>query len=354
VLMNDKKQPFNLEQFSLRGRSADMKKTLSNQHFVWVDIAIAGQSTAIYAQPNSGKTLLSVHLVCEAVRKKLIEGEQVFYINADDTAKGLTEKTEILERFDIHQISPHDPTRKTEFKANDFGLYLQQLCAEGSAKGKIIILDTLKKFTKLMEKQQVSEFNTVIRQFISHGGTLIALAHVNKYKDEEGNSIAEGTSDVINDWDCVYILEQVTDNGCLKTVEFRNQKNRGNNAKSVSFSYSIDDDYQAMLRSVKRLTNEDHSQAKMTGALQKSLSKNNDIIVAIQQNIMSQTTNRTELVTASYLEVKDLGYSKSQVRNTLDDHEGRNYELGHRWKSKKGDKNAQIYTLLHPPTPLEN
>ena len=90
--MNDKKQPFNLEQFSLRGRSADMKKTLSNQHFVWVDIAIAGQSTAIYAQPNSGKTLLSMHLVCEAVRKKLIEGEQVFYINADDTAKGLTEK----------------------------------------------------------------------------------------------------------------------------------------------------------------------------------------------------------------------------------------------------------------------
>jgi archaellum biogenesis ATPase FlaH len=352
--MANKEPPFNLEQFSLRGRSAELKKTLSDQHFILVDIAIAGQSTAIYAQPNSGKTLLSLHLVCEAVRKGLIKGEQVFYINADDTAKGLTEKTEILEGFNIHQISPHDPTRKTEFNANDFGLYLQKLCASDNAKGKIIILDTLKKFTKLMEKQQVSDFNTVIRQFISHGGTLIALAHVNKYKDEEGNSIAEGTSDVINDWDCVYILEQVADNGCIKTVEFRNQKNRGNNAKSVSFSYSIDNDYQVMLRSVRRLTNEDHTQAKMSSALQKSLSKNNDIIVAIQQNISSQTTNRTELVAASYLEVKELGYSKSQVRNTLDDHEGRDYLLGHRWRSKKGDKNAQIYTLLHPSTPLEN
>ena len=56
----------------------------------------------------------------------------------------------------------------------------------------MIILDTLKKFTDLMNKKASSEFGKLARTFVGAGGTIIALAHTNKNKDEEGKGVTGG------------------------------------------------------------------------------------------------------------------------------------------------------------------
>jgi hypothetical protein len=89
---------------------------------------------------------------------------------------------------------------------------LGQLIIEKQARGKIIILDTLKKFTSLMDKKSCANFGIKIREFISHGGTIIALAHTNKNRSDDGKLIFEGTGDITNDVDCYYTIDNnITD-----------------------------------------------------------------------------------------------------------------------------------------------
>ena len=77
--------PFDLSQFSLNGKSQAMRSKMMADKYVLGRIAILGQATAIYAKPNSGKTLLTLHLLIESVAAGNINGADVFYINADDT-----------------------------------------------------------------------------------------------------------------------------------------------------------------------------------------------------------------------------------------------------------------------------
>ena len=73
----------------------------------------------------------------------------------------------------------------------------------------MLILDTLKKFTDIMDKRKETEFMKAAREFVLHGGSLILLAHVNKHADAEGRVVYSGTSDVVDDIDCAYTLEVI-------------------------------------------------------------------------------------------------------------------------------------------------
>ena len=55
-----RRKPFSLTKFSLMGQSEAMKQKMLTDVFVLNDIAILGQSTVIYAQFNTGKTLLTL------------------------------------------------------------------------------------------------------------------------------------------------------------------------------------------------------------------------------------------------------------------------------------------------------
>ena len=56
-----------------------------------------GQWTTIYGAPNSGKTLITNWLLRESILTEAIDGEMVFYINADDNYSKLVEKIELAE-----------------------------------------------------------------------------------------------------------------------------------------------------------------------------------------------------------------------------------------------------------------
>ena len=78
------KPRFSLGCFSLSGQSKAMKSKMLADRYVLDKIAILGQATAIYAKPNTGKTLLVLWMLIESIKLRRINGKDVFYINADD------------------------------------------------------------------------------------------------------------------------------------------------------------------------------------------------------------------------------------------------------------------------------
>ena len=58
-----------------------------------------GQLSTWYGKPNTGKTLLLLWICIEAIREEVIQGQCLYYVNADDTYRGLAEKTQLAEEF---------------------------------------------------------------------------------------------------------------------------------------------------------------------------------------------------------------------------------------------------------------
>ena len=56
-----------LHGFSITGNSAAMRKQMLDDVFVLRDLALLGQWTLLYAAPNTGKTLITLWLIAEAL-----------------------------------------------------------------------------------------------------------------------------------------------------------------------------------------------------------------------------------------------------------------------------------------------
>jgi hypothetical protein len=338
-------QPFNLSMFSLNGNSINMELKMLDDKFVLDRIAILGQMTVIYAKPNSGKTLLVLWMLIQSIKDAKINGDNVSYVNADDNYRGLVEKLKLAEQYEFNMLCPGH----AGFESKNFMQYMRQMIVDDSVRGKIIILDTLKKFTNLMDKTVATEFMRVAREFTSHGGTLILLAHVNKNKGVDGKVIAAGTSDVPDDADCVFILDEVdSQNNGRKQVLFENIKSRGDVAKEIAFSYDDKREghtYSELLYSVQALSEKDVQNLKMSKSIILLLSKNKKQIEVIVETIELGITLKTPLVENAH---KESGISKNKLIKVLDEHTGDFYVNGHRWKVTKGDKNAKSYELLKP------
>jgi hypothetical protein len=333
---------FNLKKFSLNGDSEAMKAQMLTDTYVLGELAILGQLTAFYAKPNSGKTLLTIHLLIEAINKGNIKGDDVFYINADDNFKGLLNKLQLAEKYKFHMIAPGFK----DFNTIHFGNYLTQLMEANESRGKVIILDTLKKFTNIMDKNISSGFARQMRMFVTKGGTIIMLAHTNKNRDNDGKVVFSGTSDIVDDVDCAYTLDVNDNNSGLteKAVIFENIKSRGDVAKQAAYKYLVKaSDYEELLDSVCEISEGDAKIARAQIIMDELLSKNEDIIEAITDVINSGVTLKTELIRITK---EQCGSSANKVSAALKAHTGKRYIDGHRWSEYKGEKHAKLYRLI--------
>ena len=177
-----------------------MRKRSQEAVFILPDVALSGDSTLINASPNTGKTLITLWLLS----KGDLKGKEIFYINADDSFNGSIEKMEVLNQFGVNTLIPNE---------NGFGVDMFEGMVKGAIKTEsanklVFVLDTLKKFCSTMSKDEARNFTSLIRGFTQAGGTVIALAHTNKMKDNNGKSIAEGVSDFESDFDCAYTIEK--------------------------------------------------------------------------------------------------------------------------------------------------
>lgn len=251
-----------LDRFSLTGSSRELEKRRQDEVFVLLYIALLGQATVIYASPNCGKTLAVISLLTDAITDGRIKADRVYYVNADDNLAGLTEKVRIAEEFGFHMIG--DGFK--DFRAAMLLPILEKMIEEDKAAGAILILDTAKRFTDLMSKKEVSNFTGLVRRFVAQGGTVIALAHVNKQKSDSGKSIYAGTSDMIDDFDCAFVVELVDDGAesGRRVITFENRKARGSVARVIHFAYLSPDcvsSYQELLSSFCEVDSEDANKA---------------------------------------------------------------------------------------------
>ena len=333
--ISDKSLTIPLERFSLRGLRKQIKKSALEEIVILGQIILLSQFSVIYAAPNTGKTLLIFWLLLRAIENGIITPSNIYYIDVDDTLNGLLEKLKTADEYGFNMLAEG----YMDFKASDLLDELDYLITNDLATGVIIILDTLKKVTDLMDKKLCSRFDETSRRFVMKGGTIIALAHVNKHFGRDGKPIPAGTSDVIDDCDCAYILYAVGTNETTKTVRFENKKKRGNVTQYANYSYSIKEGitYDELLESVVSLDDKEveeiiHESEKRS---------DEDVIEIITACILDGITTKMELAEAVSACAKT---SKRAAINIIEKYTGTDTEK-HLWHYDVQEHGRKVYRL---------
>ena len=326
-----------LAKFSLRGKSAELESQLIDLKFVMQDIAIAGQSTVIYAAPNTGKTLITLHLLLKAIDENQIKPSKLFYLNMDDTARGLAKKANLFDEYDCHMLTDGH----NGFSAAKFPNEIEQMISDNTAADVVIVLDTLKKFTDLMNKKESSKFTGLVRRFVIKGGTVIALAHTNKNKNSNNQRVHAGTTDIIDDFDCAYIVDDIKKSGSNKIVEFENIKQRGDVFSQAHYSYSTEEglSYDELLSSVQFIKPDEINQLKA----EQQLLDDTLIIEAIKDAIAQGTITKMKIKTAAS---KASGVSHKQVIQIIEKYTASENCINPIWQYSVGSKGAKKFSLI--------
>ena len=223
------------------------------------------------------------------------------------------------------------------------------LVSSNEARGVVLILDTLKKFTDLMQKREATDFGIISRSFVSAGGTLICLAHTNKHKSPEGKSVYSGTSDIRDDSDCAYIIDKIEGKmfGDEVAVEFVKDKSRGDVVDRISFSYRKHpgQSYAELLDTVKRIDSQKLSQMKEVAKVNQQAKDDSEIIDAVRDAIKGGVKSKSAIIKKV---ADETGISHSKIRRVMAARTGTLYSSGHRWIFNKGAHNKQEYELVSP------
>ncbi len=332
-----------LKRWSSSGDSEAMVKQMLEDKFVLRDLAILGQWTTFYASHGVGKTLLTLKLLQDSVESGELDGSTVFYVNADDNYRGSVEKLEIVEQLGIEMLVPY----RNDFNPSHLVAEMWHAAQADQARNIIIVLDTLKKFTNLMDKTDGTKFGKVARQFTQAGGTLIGLAHTNKHRDDEGKSVYSGTTDIADDCDCVYIIDVIDEDKASGkgTINFRTPKHRGDVAQEKSFAYVRREgqSYADLLNSVLVVDEETAKQEKELAAKKNKYYADKLVIDTIIEIVYSETLELTELI-ARVREETDK--SKAKCREVVDRYEGKELDEFVFWRIETGAHNRKTLELV--------
>jgi len=336
-------QPSGFARFSLKGRSHAMRKDMKEQVEVLPRLALLGQWTTFYAAPNTGKTLLALWMLRESIKAGVIDGDKVFYVNCDDTYQGLITKLELAEEVGFNMMADG----QNGFRSSMLLPELQRMAKDGEASGTVIVLDTLKKFVGLMDKSKQTEANKAIRAFVMAGGTVIALAHVNKHRGDDGALVYQGTTDQLDDSDCGYTLDVVARHES-RAVTFHNLKARGDVASTYGLEYrnGAGMTWRQKLDSVQPMDGKQIADAERADKVAEALERNAKLIDVIRAVLADGPVKKTELVAAVR---EDTGESKKTVLGVLDRHAGTRWGDGHRWTASSPARNYVEFTALEKP-----
>jgi hypothetical protein len=298
-----------------------LKKALSSvSHPMKSKMVAMTELSVVYGSPGSGKTLVTLSDIRRSILDKTIRGEDVVYVNLDDSAIGLAEKAEILAELKIKMIKEIDP------------MMLYSMIDENVTKGKIIVIDTVKKIVNLMEKAQVAGLMKHLKKFTHAGGTVILIAHANKNLGSDGFPVLEGVGDLRNDADCVVMVQRHKD---IITMT-NDEKHRSYVELEAIFQTSETKDYKSLMHSIKQLSGQEAIDLKLKREQECFKEDNCRLIETITEMIELFPVKKTELVNAL---IEDRGLSRGNIVTTLELLEG---DL---WDLEKGPHNSKSYSL---------
>lgn len=162
------------------------------QYHVWV------------APPGAGKTTIAMH----AARELAAQGKTVLYFNLDAGAAHLKEYQQQAAAGGFYLLAPLAEGKSDK----DAVRSISELHEADQLDNVVLFLDTLKKFTSVIDKREAKAFYGKLRALTRKGCTVIALAHSNKYKDQgTGELVYEGTGDLASDADHLMFLYPLKD-----------------------------------------------------------------------------------------------------------------------------------------------
>lgn len=327
---------------SLNHKVEEMEKHASKSIHIMGRLALKGQITVFFAEPSTGKTLLSLALIKEAIANSAI-GKHVFHVNLDDNYIGLIQKAHLGKRYGFQTISS-----ETFEKPRDNLETLVDISVEdGSAKDAVLLLDTVKKFTNVMDKTDSSNFMNTCRKFTQAGGTIIALSHTNKKRDGEGKPVPSGTSDLKDDCDCAYTMHKVDqakdqDGNTNVLVELNEVKSKGDVVQQATYQYTkfADNDYERMFDSVKLIDGNEADKLRAEKARSTQQIKDQPIIDEVVKLLQVQGTMNTKDIVS----MVPSSCSRRKTEQCLKHWSGPK-EDGAFWSYSKGAHNSSEYTL---------
>ncbi len=329
--------------YSLRGKAADFEERAKESKPLLDEVCLSGQATVWYAPPNVGKTLLALNMTVQAVQERRIAPGNVFYVNADDNSAGLAAKLRIMDDLGAHTLVPgfHN------FRANQLADLFRTSAVTDESNGVLVIIDTVKKFTSLMDKRDCSVFADACRQFVMHGGTVLALAHTTKNPNPDGKLRYGGTTDLIEDFDAAYLLQPITAEAEKgeQVVQFSLIKRRADNPETVAYAYAGETgiSYEERLASVRPMDRIEFEGFKWM-ADQKT---DAEIISVATACINTGTVKKMELAKA----IADRASipERAAIR-LLEKYTGPDPDH-HRWTFSIRARGAKLYELLPEPVP---
>jgi hypothetical protein len=338
-----------LAQFSLTNILDELESNKVDVTHVLYPIALRGSFTAIFAPSNAGKSLLTFFMLREAIKSGTLDPSSVMYINADDGEEDIILKTRYAKAYGFNHISPglgglHNPEMVKE--------KIQELIDTNQASGIVIIFDTLKRFTNVMDKFVVRDFTNLCRSFTQKGGTVIALGHVNKRRFDGDPLIPEGVEDLRNDVDCWFTLDTKHSENVPSTATYEVKKKRNPNVASkvtfvmpphgggTSFEDRIDQTWMKPLNEGSAVAQSTPTaQSKPSTAVSK---KKVDNVSIVKDLIRSGVTTKMNLI--GEIRTK-LTLSKRDAERFLEQHTGTD-PIAYEWNYRNGPDNSYVFYVL--------
>jgi hypothetical protein len=169
----------------------------------------------------------------------------------------------------------------------------------------------------------------------------LGLAHTNKNTGANGKLVYAGTTDLIDDFDCAYLLSERPDTPAagLRFIEFTNQKRRGNAAGRAIYSYNAREgaNYVDRIASVEAVDDLDFEPITLPSKI-----TDTDIATALVKAISSGNGGKMELMKTVAAE---LNVSRRRVQGVLEQWSGQI------WTYDIKAHGAKVFRMLPKPQP---
>ena len=307
-----------LESFAVTQEQVD---NIESQSFFWHKLLVSGAYHVWCSPPGGGKTTIAL----QAASDLSANGYDVFFFQLDAPASQLKEQYSIAKTAGFRLIT----TLKEGSSERGLVELLRQISESECLQDCVFILDTVKKFTDINFKPAATAFYEICRAITRRGGTVLSLAHTNKYSDD-GLLIPEGVGDLRNDCDNLAMMysKKDKDTGIISVSFEHNSERHGKSRGAEDMTLQISE---AMEVSVTGYTDirlqEQQEQEEI----------HDKPVISVLLNCLGDSEKNQQQLTSM---AKERAVSARQSRRVL-----RHYE-GIHWCVTRGANNASVYRRL--------
>lgn len=325
-------------EFELSTAEAD---AIAEPEWIIPNLIISGHIVLIPAEPNGGKTTIMFHLAGQMVK----EGFDVFYVNTDISGG---DAKPMVAQAKSNGFALLLPDMKVCMNMDSVLLKLIDMANDAARYDNVVfIFDTLKKMVDVISKNAAKRFFELFRKLSAKGMTIILLAHTNKYKDDEGNPIYEGTGDMRADVDeLIYLIPQRHDDKSM-IVTTKPDKVRGA-FEPITFNIDPSRNVTLLDQSI------DTTQANQVA---EELKKDQAIIDSISLAILDGSSNQKDIVNycSEHAAIGERTIKKVLIRYSINGNEPATSIANRQvttqvWSKVKGNKNSSIFSIIKPIT----